>query len=590
MSKAWFVAVVLGLMGTVSLAKDKEKGGSAPAAAPAPKPASAPTPAPRPAPAPAPALKPALAPTPAPSAVPSAPKHVPAPAHVPASKPAAAPATPKSVTNLAPSSPGTALPIPTGKTGTATGSLPPFKTGTTDPGQTARSATPSHPDHKHPVAKPVTPIAVPSGPLPTPPKLDTSAKIPPFGSAFDGSKKPIAAAPIPKKHDHKPDATPGKPGNVGPGNVGPGNAALGNLGADKPGTGTPPRRDDRDHQPNDRDRRGPNNLGSNYVHQSGIVPHNHHHFGSMMWLSLGNPYGVSRPFGYGFGYGYGNGFGPGYYGPTYVYTTPATVYVQTPVTNPNVSVNTVPAGVAPPQQQQLTPDDFAALPIERQHDLLLQALNALEEDLARSPNGNDWSRHLELATMAKLITEDEGAPEPTTRVRLRAIVQLFDEVAANPDYKAVSDLMSFRSLQAGLHEFAAEDIDRSRRQLSLAAAGFSKTLEAWNSGERWREYLQLNWLIGTDEEMKIDLVARLERFEKLLNKFDRVKGDDQFAVVTQPREFEVTHEALRGFVGHLQALVTDIRNAEQEAPKPGLELPDAPKPAPVLPDAPKPGE
>ncbi|TXT26807.1 MAG: hypothetical protein FD138_2815 [Planctomycetota bacterium] len=299
----------------------------------------------------------------------------------------------------------------------------------------------------------------------------------------------------------------------------------------------------------------------------------------MMWLSIGNPYFGPRPFGYGYGYGYGNGFRPGLYGPTYIYTTPATVYVPTPVVNPNVVVNSAAAGVAPPQQQQLTPDDFAAMPIERQRELLLQALNALEEDFARSPNGDDWSRHLELATVAKLITEDEGAPELTTRVRLRAVVQLFDEVAANADFKAVSSLMSFRSLQAGLHEFAAEEIDRSRRQLSLSAATFSKTLEAWSSGERWREYLQLNWLIGTEEEMKIDLDARLERFEKLLNKFDRVKSDDQFQVVTEPREFGMTHEALRGFVGHLQALVIDLRNAEQEAPKPALILPDAPKPA-----------
>ena len=586
MSKAWFVAVVLGLMGTVSLAKDKEKGGSAPAAkpapAPAPRPAPAPAPAaPRPAPTPAPAPKPA----PAPAAVPSAPKPAPAPAHVPALKPAHTPVTPKSVTNPAPSSPGTALSIPNGKSGTATGSFPPIRTGTTDPGQPARSATPNHPGHNHAATKPVTPIIVPAGPLPTPPKFDANAKIPPFGSGLDGAKKPITATP-PKKPDHKPDATLGKPGNVGQGN-----AALGNLTPNKPVTGIQKGGPDHDHHPNDRDRRGPNNFSSNYSQQSANVPH-HHHFGSMMWLSIGNPYVAPRPFGYGYGYGYGygNGFGPGYYGPTYVYTTPATVYVPVPVANPNVSINTVPAGVAPPQQQQLTPDDFAALPLERQHDLLLQALNALEEDLARSPNGDDWSRHLELATIGKLITEDEGAPELTTRVRLRAVVQIFDEVAANADYKAVSNLMSFRSLQGGLHEFAAEDIDRSRRQLSLAAGGFSKTLEAWNSGERWREYLQLNWLIGTEEEMKIDLGERLTRFEKLLNKFDRVKSDDQFAIVTQPREFEMTHEALRGFVGHLQALVTDIRNAEQEAPKPALELPDAPKPAPVLPDAPKPGE
>ncbi len=276
------------------------------------------------------------------------------------------------------------------------------------------------------------------------------------------------------------------------------------------------------------------------------------------------------PSSYGYGYGSDN-YGPGYYGPTYV-------YVPTPVITPNVSIDSYSTGgVAPPQQQQLTPDEFAALPLEQQRDLLLQALNALEEDFARSPNGEDWSRHLQLATVAKLVTDGEERPDTTLRARLRSVVQHFDEVAANADYKAISELTSFRVLHVGLHEYAAEDIDRSRRQLSNAASNLSKSLEAWSSGQRWRDYLQVAWLIGTDEEMQIDLEARLVRFEKLLDKFDRVKSDDQFEVVTQPREFQLAHAALRRFVGDLQRLVDEVRKAEPQQPNGELTLPAAPR-------------
>ncbi len=296
----------------------------------------------------------------------------------------------------------------------------------------------------------------------------------------------------------------------------------------------------------------------------------HHHSGGLSWLIIGGSY--SRPYSYGYGYG------PGYFGPTYVYSAPTTVYVPTPVVDSSVSINSyAAAGVAPPQTQQLTPDEFAALPLERQRDLLLQALNALEEDFARSPNGEDWSRHLQLATIAKLVTDGEERPDATLRARLRSVVQLFDEVAANADFKAVSDLTSFRVLHVGLHEFAAEEIDRSRRQLSHAASNLSKSLEAWSSGQRWRDYLQTEWMIGTDEEMQIDLEARLVRFETLLEKFDRVKSDEQFQIVTQPREFGLTHDALRRFVGHLQQLVSEARNAEQPKPEGELVIPAAPR-------------
>lgn len=225
----------------------------------------------------------------------------------------------------------------------------------------------------------------------------------------------------------------------------------------------------------------------------------------------------------------------------------------------------------------MTPDEFAVLPLERQRELLLQALNSLEEDFARSPNGEDWSRHLQLATIAKLVTDGDDCPDATLRARLRSVVQLFDEVASNADYKVVSDLMSFRVLHMGLHEFAAEEIDRSRRQLSNVASNLAKNLEAWSSAQRWRDYLQTEWMIGTDEEMQIDLEARLVRFEKLLEKFDRVRSDDQFQIVTQPREFGLTHDALRRFVGHLQQFVAEVRNAEQPKPEGELIIPAAPR-------------
>lgn len=290
----------------------------------------------------------------------------------------------------------------------------------------------------------------------------------------------------------------------------------------------------------------------------------------MSWLIVGGSYFGPRSYGY--------GYGPGYYGPTYVYSSPTTVYVPTPVVDPNVTINSYSAStVAPPQQQQLTPDEFAALPLERQRELLLQALNALEEDFARSPNGADWSRHLQLVTIAKLVTEGDDRPDATLRARLRSVVQLFDEVAANADYKTVSDLTSFRVLHMGLHEFAAEEIDRSRRQLSHAASNLSKSLEAWSSGQRWRDYLQTDWMIGTDEEMQIDLETRLVRFEKLLDKFDRLKSDDQFQIITQSPEFGRAHEALHRFTGHLQQLVAEFRKTEQQQPAEKLVLPAAPQ-------------
>ncbi len=364
------------------------------------------------------------------------------------------------------------------------------------------------------------------------PKFETSGKIPPIGSSLAGSPKSSSPA---SHHDHKSDANPRHPG--------------GSLSATQISS--------HGHTDN-----------HHSTHHHGATGHSgHHHSRGLSWLIVGGSF--LGPSSYGYGYGSDN-CGPGYCGPTYV-------YVPTPVITPNVSIDLYSAGGVAPTQQQLTPDEFATLPLERQRDLLLQALNALEEDFARSPNGEDWSRHLQLATVAKLVTDGEDRPDATLRARLRSVVQLFDEVAANADYKTVSELTSFRVLHVGLHEFAAEDIDRSRRQLSTSASNLSKGLESWSSGQRWRDYLQLSWMIGTDEEMQIDLDARLVRFEKLLDKFDRVKSDDQFEIVTQPREFQLAHVALRRFVGDLRRLVDEVRKAEPQQPNGELTLPAVPR-------------
>lgn len=442
--------------------------------------------------------------------------------------------------------------IPNAKIGSASGPAP--SNGKIDLGKTLVPASQKQTEHKFSVSKPTLrgSNSLPSL-LPTAPRFETNGKIPPFGSPLTNSSRPGSNTST-HNHEQKINSPTRLPSNSIP--------AAQQVRRDRDDHGHDHRhtndRRDRDHDHSHR-----YGYSSGYRRSSGLS-----------WVIIGSSLFGQRPSRYGYGYGYGGR----YFGPSYVYAAPAEVYIPTTIVSPTVSVGSLPAdNVAPPQNQQMTPDEFAALPPQRQRELLLQAVNALEEDFARAPNGEDWSRHLQIATIANLVSEGgDQAPDTTLRARLRSIVQLFDEVAANTDYKAVSELTSFRVLHAGLHEFAAEEIDRSRRQLSLGAAELSKSLDAWTSGERWREYLQLSWLIGTDEELQIDLEARLVRFEKLLEKFDRVNSDDQFQVVTQPREFGFTHEALRQFTSHLRRLVEEVRQTEQQ-PKGELVIPAAPR-------------
>jgi hypothetical protein len=378
-------------------------------------------------------------------------------------------------------------------------------------------------EQKHAASK-QAPSGKSSAPLfPTAPKFDTKGKIPAFGAPLVGSNEA----------NHNRDRTKADSDHRTPPTVKTDNRI--DLGHD---------RDRRDRDEHSEQRHVPSVVRGD--------SHDHHHSSSSgsrrsgwSWFILG----AAAPLG-------GGWYGPGY-GRTYggwsndVYYVPAQTYV--PAVNATAPV-VVDANVLPTPAPNSN-EDFLSLPIARQRELLLQALNALEDDFARSPNGDEWSRQLQLATAAKLIGEGDTPTEPVTRTRLRSIVELFDEVAANPEYRPVSELLSFRSLQAGLREFASEPIGQARNRLSRAADRLSQQLKTWPNGDRWKDYLQLPWLVGSEEEERLEMPERLVRFEKLLAKFDRVKADDQFRVVSQEQTFGATHTALRGFVRELQFVV-----------------------------------
>jgi hypothetical protein len=593
MSKAWFTAVVLGLVCTVAIAKDKDKGkGSAPKSAPAPA-------APRPAPAPAPAPKPAPAPTPKPTPVAPAPAPKPAPAPTPApgltpaprpaETPKAKPEAPKSLPNPAPANPerkgGVAGPLPAPSAPITEQPLRPNPTQPVEPNR--KTERPNEHGNK------------PAPTLPTAPKFEANKPIPPIGAPLNGSPKtggnPDAGSQ--PSANSKPAAHGNKPATHLP--VAPKfetNNKIPPLGALLNGPSTPNLRPDNpkpdaDHQhpvtsrpatkpvitpdrDHDHDRDRPGRIDQNHNQHYG---HNHPgHSNRSHWSLL--ILGGAAPLGGGwYGPGYGRTYGGWnnnvYYVPSHTYIVPAQPYATAQPVAPVVVDSR-----ALPQPTRTSNEDFSMLPIGRQRELLLQALNALEDDFARSPNGDDWSRQLQLATTAKLIGEGDDPTDPVTRARLRSVVELFDEVAANPDYRPVSELLSFRSLQAGLREFASEPIGQARGRLSRSADLLAKQLKTWPTGERWRDYLQVPWLVGTEEEEQLEMPERLVRFEKLLAKFDRVKSDDQFQVVSQEPTFGTTHAALQVFVRELQLVI------EANTPAPAPNLPELKLPDPKLPE------
>ncbi len=301
--------------------------------------------------------------------------------------------------------------------------------------------------------------------------------------------------------------------------------------------------------------------------------HDHHHHGGkadtgdLIRLFLFSNSGLNRPYGYG-GYGYGPRNDPGFGRPIYV--TPQYVVPVIPQQQFQPGVDAPP----PPRLVVPTSEQFGSLAMPHQRELLLHAINSLDDDLTRVATGSQWKQHLQLAGLSEALTEVDGPLDATGRERFRKHGEIFEGVAQDPAYRSISGLWGFGTSRVGLREFSEEPIIQIRRAVAMNAGWLSKALDEVSTGTQWKTHLRLETLMARDEQ-GISAAEALDRFDPVLAKFDRVQADPQYESVNELSGFQATHSALSDFVRELRL-----------ATAPPAPAPDAPISAPE-PPAPK---
>ena len=298
--------------------------------------------------------------------------------------------------------------------------------------------------------------------------------------------------------------------------------------------------------------------------------HDHHHgqhggrvqTGDLIRLFLYSNSVSSRPYGYG-GYGYGPGFG------RYQYGSPVYVVPVIPQQQYQEGVDVPP----PPRLVVPTPEQFGSLAMPHQRELLLHAINSLDNDLTRVGTGSQWKKHLQLAGLSESLTEVNGPLDAPDREKFRKHAEVFDGVAQDPAFRSISGLWGFGTLRVGLREFAEEPIVKIRRAIAINAGWLSKALDEVATGAQWKTHLRLEALMARDDQVSSAAEA-LDRFEPVLTKFDKVQADPQFESVSEMQGFQATHAALSDFVQELRLAAAPPPAVSQEIPAP---MPPAPK-------------
>ncbi len=179
----------------------------------------------------------------------------------------------------------------------------------------------------------------------------------------------------------------------------------------------------------------------------------------------------------------------------------------------------------------------------------------LDADLGRFPSGEFWKSSLKTAEIAALVpAEHNGPPDEDVRQRLRAIFEIHETVGAAPELNGVVGLASFRVLHAALGEYSTPPEQRLRRQLFTAAGELYRSLQHYNTGPSWQEYLMLSpgRALAEARLAGAEFAPNLAELTAALGRFDSVRRNPEYGEISRLAAFKATHELLEVYVQQLQ--------------------------------------
>jgi len=144
------------------------------------------------------------------------------------------------------------------------------------------------------------------------------------------------------------------------------------------------------------------------------------------------------------------------------------------------------------------------------------------------------------------------ADDRDSRERLAKIADRFEKVAAEPGYEKIAAVAGFQTLRLGLREYTLPPAERQTHVLSARLPILTSALDRQRTGAAWKEFLkleQLKRLLGSDDDRQS---KDLDTLVEILGRFEKIRRDPQYAVVSRTRGFESTCEALRALVETLE--------------------------------------
>lgn len=200
-----------------------------------------------------------------------------------------------------------------------------------------------------------------------------------------------------------------------------------------------------------------------------------------------------------------------------------------------------PSAPAAPVAGIPTAEHFESLSDEQQQQLLIVAVESLENDLSGLNTGAGWKKYLQTEKLAEAIGPDTTPPPtPEARGLLQQVVEAIERIADDATYRAISSLWGFAVLRVGLPIYARHPLEKVKQQLADGTQHLAEALDRYRTGNGWKKYLKTAALAELAMQSQSLQPADREILREIKLRFDEVEKNEDYRLIREANGFRTT--------------------------------------------------
>lgn len=221
----------------------------------------------------------------------------------------------------------------------------------------------------------------------------------------------------------------------------------------------------------------------------------------------------------------------------------------------------------PPTPEELSQYDWRSL-----RTTIRELSKYLDSQLSTLATGDQWKAHLKTAEIRDLVRDENAPPSDHVLAQLPRILASFESTRENPEYRTISGLDGFRSLNDALIEFAAPPDLRLRKQLYFAVADLNQSLESMRAEAAWQRVLALpeGLALAPDAVPQSATTVETSDVAKALAHYESIARNGQYRSIAAIPAFRAIQDRLGEYLAA-------SRSPTPAAPRVGAEELPAPR-------------